>query len=101
MPAIELVRKVKEESAADTAELRFIAFLDGDESRGRAEFHEDAAAFFQTLDRPALTMPQRFEKQPAKQIGPLGWTLLVLVASFTVGNLVYYGRRGGSPSSQR
>jgi 1-acyl-sn-glycerol-3-phosphate acyltransferase len=28
-------------------------------------------------------------------------TLLVLVASFTVGNLVYYGRRGGSPSPQR
>jgi 1-acyl-sn-glycerol-3-phosphate acyltransferase len=95
MPAIELVRKVKEESAADTAELHFVAFIDSDEATNTAQFLEDVGQFFQTLDRPALTFLQGFEREPARRIGPLGWTLLSLISIFTLGNLLYYGRRGG------
>lgn len=94
MPAIELVRKVKEESSADTAELHFVAFIDGDERTNTAIFREDAQAFFQTLDRPALTLLQGFEERPVKQVGVTGWTLLMLIGTFTLGNLIYYGRRG-------
>ena len=95
MPAVELVRKVKEESDADTAELEFIAFIDSDELTNTAHILVDRPLFFQTLDRPALTFLQGFEQEPAKRVGPLGWTLLALVTSFTLGNLLYYGRRGG------
>ncbi|MEX1096432.1 MAG: 1-acyl-sn-glycerol-3-phosphate acyltransferase [Planctomycetales bacterium] len=94
MPAIELVRKVKEESAADTAELSFVAFIDGDERTGECRYCEDAGPFFQTLDRPALTMLQGFESDPFERIGLLGWALSVLIASFTLGNLAWYGWRG-------
>ena len=97
MPAIELVRKVKEEAAADTAELHFVAFIDGDEATDTARFLEESSLFFQTLDRPALTMLQGVKQRPIQRVGPLGWALLALVTLFTVGNLAYYGRRGGVP----
>lgn len=54
MPALELVRKYAEEQGLPSAQLDFIAFLDGDESLGRAEFR-DAREFLSTLERPALT----------------------------------------------
>ncbi|MEX0715307.1 MAG: 1-acyl-sn-glycerol-3-phosphate acyltransferase [Planctomycetaceae bacterium] len=94
MPAIELVRKVKEESAADTADLSFVAFIDGDEQTGECRFCEDDADFHDTLGRPALTMLQGFESDPLRRIGPFGWALSALIAAFTLGNLAYYGWRG-------
>lgn len=93
MPAIELVRKVKEEAAADTAELEFIAFIDSDEATNTATFLEDGAMFVSTLDRPAMTFLQGFERDPVKRVGPLGWALLATISLFTLGNLAYYGRR--------
>jgi hypothetical protein len=95
MPAIELVRKIKEESASDTAELHFIGFIDSDETTNTARYVEDSAAFVQTLERPAFTFLQGFEHEPVKRVGPLGWALLALIVLFTVGNLAYYVRRGG------
>lgn len=99
MPAIELVRKVKEEGAADTAELAFVAFVDGDENSGECRFCEDPGEFYATLDRPALTMLQGFESDPLKAIGPFGWAISALIATFTLGNLAYYGWRGESGDS--
>ncbi len=64
MPAVELVRKVKEESAADTAELRLRRLYRQRRSHEHGPILEDSAAFFQTLDRPALTFLQGFERSP-------------------------------------
>ena len=100
MPAIELVRKFKEENQTGDAQLQFIAFVDGDEETGECRVCDDAAAFVQTLDRPALTFLQGFEEQPAKKLSPLGWTLLTLTLVFTIGNLVYYFRRHAARRSR-
>lgn len=57
MPAIELVRKFATECDRPGACFAFVAFLDGDEEKGRAEF-KDQSAFVATLNRPALTWLQ-------------------------------------------
>jgi hypothetical protein len=92
MPAIELVRKLKQEIGKQP-QLTLVAYIEGDEATGKATFHEDAARFIQTLDRAGLTLLQGFEEDPAQRVGPLGWTLLALVGLLTAGNLAYRLRR--------
>ena len=93
MPAVELVRKFKDEHQTGDAQLQFVAFIDGDEETGESQFRDDVGSFVQTLDRPALTFLQGFEEQPTKKLSPLGWVLLTLTVVFTVGNLVYNLRK--------
>ena len=57
MPAIEIVRKFSNERGQSNAQLEFVAFLDGDEKKGRARF-VDENVFIGTLRRPALTWLQ-------------------------------------------
>ncbi len=57
MPALEIVRKFSNELGTTNAQLDFIAFLDGDEKKGRAKFG-DEKVFIETLRRPALTWLQ-------------------------------------------
>ncbi len=59
MPAIELVRKFAQELGRAEAQFDFVAFLDGDERKGRARFR-DEETFAGTLHRPALTWLQGF-----------------------------------------
>lgn len=58
LPAIEIVRKYTLERGRENAQLGFVAFLDGEESQGRAVF-KDEDAFAQTVHRPALTWLQK------------------------------------------
>lgn len=95
MPAVELVRKVKEEEGTDRAELEFVAFIDGDEFTGSAQFRDDLPTFLSTLDRPAYTFLQGTGGQPKRRIGPLGWTLLALIGLFTAGSLSWQAYAGG------
>ena len=57
MPAVELVRKYSLEQGKTNAAFSFVAFLDGDESKGRAKFQTEKV-FVETLKRPALTWLQ-------------------------------------------
>ncbi len=57
MPAVELVRKFAEERGQDKASFSFVAFLDGDEQKGKARF-ETEEVFIKSLKRPALTWLQ-------------------------------------------
>ena len=57
MPAVELVRKFSQERGQDKAAFSFVAFLDGDELKGRAKFQTEAV-FIESLKRPALTWLQ-------------------------------------------
>ncbi len=57
IPALEIVRKFSNERGTTNAQLDFIAFLDGDEKKGRAKFG-DEKVFIETLQRPALTWLQ-------------------------------------------
>lgn len=57
MPALEIVRKCCDERGTAGAQLEFVLFLDGDESRGRARFASERE-FEATLRRPALTWLQ-------------------------------------------
>lgn len=91
MPANEIVRKVKDEVNSENAELQFIGFIDSDEITGEARWVEDQTAFFETLERPGLTMLQ--DHEPVKHIGLFGWTLIGLILFCTAGNLIYYGIR--------
>jgi hypothetical protein len=93
MPAIEIVRKFKEELGRDDAQLELIAFIDGDEVTGKTTFSTDRAAFVATLDRPALTLFQGIVREPIPGFGRLGWVLLGMIAVCTAGNLIYYGRQ--------
>jgi hypothetical protein len=58
LPPTEVVRKFARERGQATAQLQFVAFLDGEESRGRARF-KDEAAFAETINRPSLTWLQK------------------------------------------
>ena len=53
-PAIELVRKVKNEHGRPDAQLKLVAFIDGNERTGEARYSEDPEEFFETLDRPPV-----------------------------------------------
>jgi len=55
LPALEIVRHAL--TPAGREQLQFIALLDGDERRGRAEW-ADETTLAETLDRPALTWLQ-------------------------------------------
>lgn len=57
MPAVELVRKFAQERGQDNASFSFVAFLDGNELKGRARF-ETEAGFVESLKRPAMTWLQ-------------------------------------------
>jgi hypothetical protein len=92
MPAIELVRKYRDEAGRPEAEFDFVAFIDGDEITGAAEFHDDPAVFVTTVDRPALTFLQGFDAAPLRRIGPLGWTMLGLIGMCSIGNFVVQWR---------
>lgn len=57
MPAIELVRKFKQERGSPDAQMKFIAFIDGDERTDSCrECSEDE--FIETLKRPGMTWLQ-------------------------------------------
>ncbi len=58
MPAIELVRKFSSERGRANAHLEFVAFLDGDEKKGRATFKNESD-FVDTVNRPPLTWLQK------------------------------------------
>lgn len=93
MPAIEIVRKYKEEMGTHDPQFELIAFIDGNEQTGETAFITDPEKFVTTLDRPALTLFQDVSKEPIPGLGPLGWGLLGIVVVFTVGNLVHYARK--------
>jgi hypothetical protein len=57
LPAIEIVRKCSLERGKPNAQFDFVAFLDGDESKGRAVFAGEET-FLQTTKRPALSWLQ-------------------------------------------
>jgi hypothetical protein len=57
LPAIEIVRKFSSEHQQLERQLDFVAFLDGDEKTGCAEFC-DVERFISTLQRPAMTWLQ-------------------------------------------
>ncbi len=92
MPAIELVRKFQVERALDSAELDFVALLDGDEWTGVVDFSQDPDRFISTLDRPAMTFLQGMESRPVQHIGGWGWTLLVLSVGCFALNVYRYFR---------
>ncbi|MBA4149336.1 MAG: 1-acyl-sn-glycerol-3-phosphate acyltransferase [Verrucomicrobia bacterium] len=58
LPPTEIVRKFVNERGSTNAELQFVAFLDGEESAGKARFR-DEAAFAETIHRPSLTWLQK------------------------------------------
>jgi hypothetical protein len=93
MPAIEIVRKYKEELDGDDPQFELIAFIDGDERTNETTFTTDSAAFVATLDRPALTLFQGIAQDPIPGLGRLGWVLLGLIVAVTAGNLIYYARK--------
>ncbi len=58
LPPIELVRQCRRERGTAGAQFDFVAFLDGSEALGTAQFaNEDV--FYSTADRPALTWQQK------------------------------------------
>lgn len=59
MPALEIARKFVIEKNLPEKQLKFVAFLDGDESQGKAEF-KGPGELEETLERPALTWLQGF-----------------------------------------
>ncbi len=93
MPAIEIVRKFKEELESNDPQFELIAFIDGDERTSAATFSTDPAKFVATLDRPALTLFQDIAHEPIPGFGRLGWGLLALILLVTLGNLVYYAQK--------
>jgi hypothetical protein len=58
LPPTELVRKFVNERSRPDAQLQFVAFLDGEESKGRA-FFKPEEEFLGTIDRPSLTWLQK------------------------------------------
>ncbi len=58
LPPIELVKQCRRERGTAKAQFDFVAFLDGSEAKGRAEFATEDA-FFNSADRPALTWQQK------------------------------------------
>jgi hypothetical protein len=93
MPAIEIVRKYKDELEGSHPQFELIAFIDGDERTNETSFSTDSAAFVATLDRPALTLFQGIAQEPIPGFGRLGWGLLGLILVVTLGNLIYYARQ--------
>lgn len=57
LPAIEIVRKFSTEHQRPERQLEFVAFVDGDEKKGCAEFC-DVERFISTLQRPGMTWLQ-------------------------------------------
>ncbi|HMJ88949.1 MAG TPA: YiiX/YebB-like N1pC/P60 family cysteine hydrolase, partial [Candidatus Acidoferrum sp.] len=57
MPAVELVRKFATERGTPGAQFDFVAFIEGDEFRGKAAFR-DERAFLTTTNRPGITLLQ-------------------------------------------
>lgn len=57
LPPTELVRKYVTERTSPNPDLEFVAFLDGEESQGKARFR-DEASFAGTIHRPSLTWLQ-------------------------------------------
>ena len=80
MPAINLVRKFNREYGTDAAQFEFIAFIDGDEHTGTAQFVTDVQAFRDTADRSASSFRQGSDPYAIKSIGPLGWLLFSMTA---------------------
>ncbi|MHC5018984.1 MAG: 1-acyl-sn-glycerol-3-phosphate acyltransferase [Planctomycetota bacterium] len=81
MPAVNLVRKYRDERGSPDAQLRFLAWIDSDDVTGQARFLTDEASFLSTLDRPALTWLQGLERGELRSVrgfGPLGWVLGLL-----------------------
>ncbi len=97
MPAIEIVRKFKEELGGDEAQFELVAFIDGDERTGETRFSTDSAEFVATLDRPALTLFQDIAHEPIPGFGHLGWGLLGMIVVVTLGNLIHYARKPALP----
>jgi hypothetical protein len=93
MPAIEIVRKFKEELDGGDPQFELIAFIDGDERTSEATFSTDPEKFVATLDRPALTLFQDISQEPIPGFGRIGWGLLGLTILVTLGNLVYYAQK--------
>lgn len=93
MPAIEIVRKYKDEMGTHHPQFELIAFIDGNERTGESLFLTDPEKFVATLDRPALTLFQDVTREPIPGFGAFGWGLLGIVGVFTVGNLIYYARK--------
>ncbi|MDA1016864.1 MAG: 1-acyl-sn-glycerol-3-phosphate acyltransferase [Planctomycetota bacterium] len=87
MPAINLVKKFKNEFGKDDAELEFIAFVDSNEITGKSFFVRDSKEFSATLDRSGFTL--QGPTQAIKSIGPLGWMLLGLIAVCSVAGIVW------------
>lgn len=59
MPALEIARKFVNQQIFPEKQLEFVAFLDGDEAKGKAEF-KGPEVLAETLTRPALTWLQGF-----------------------------------------
>ncbi|MFQ5732227.1 MAG: 1-acyl-sn-glycerol-3-phosphate acyltransferase [Planctomycetaceae bacterium] len=98
MPAIELVNKYATELGGDKAQLKLIAFIDGNEETGETTFYPREGVdmkeeFIKTLDRSQFTFAQDVPHDPIPGMGYLGWVLLTAIGCCTAGNLFYYGRQ--------
>ena len=57
LPPTEIVRKFSTERGKQNADLQFVAFLDGEESQGKAKW-SDEEEFARSVNRPSLTWLQ-------------------------------------------
>ena len=83
LPAIRFVEKYRQEQGDAKPDLKMVAFLDGDETTGRAA-PKGEAAFVATLALPGPTWLHS-KTATVKQIGPLGWIVLGLPVLFALG----------------
>ena len=102
MPAVNLVKKLRDERRAPSPQLRLVAWIDGDEAAGTARLSTDVDAFVSTLDRAGLTWLQGTEAGEIRSLAalsPLGWTLLALTALAGVGQVVLSWRARRGPAA--
>lgn len=88
LPAINLVRKFRDERNSPNPQLQFIAFLDGDITTGTSTVR-DEQAFVDTLDLPGLTWWSSLKKRPYESAEQLGILTAVLLVYFAICAAVY------------
>ena len=93
---VRVPKKYDKEFGTQGAQLKFIAFIDGDEETGTSRFVTDPIAFRNTLNRPASTFLQDGGQQTVRSIGLLGWVLLTLTIACGIWAVSQSARARGS-----